>query len=139
MRRARRRGGVNNITNTNNISTRPNTRTNSIPYVPNRTFGFKRSGSPPPITKYTCNNVTKILNNSNVYKQFNSKVRNTLKNELCKPYNEVTIELAKEKALKSLTKASFKEFMTLTMNPKYFGRSWLSRYQTNNTTSKKKQ
>jgi hypothetical protein len=143
LRRTRHRGGVGNtkFNNTqvevlnnnswNDISTRPNSRNrpnklgaNNIPYKP---MGFRRSGNRT-IKKYTCDEVANILNTSNVYKNSNSKVRNILKTELCKSHDETTIEIAKEKALTNPSQKTFKEFMTLAMNPALFGKTWKSRY-----------
>jgi hypothetical protein len=135
LRRTRRRGGlsntqfeVSNNINWNAIDTRPNSRIRAnIPNVPYKPMGFRRSGNRE-VKKYTCDEVSNILNKSNVYKNSNSKVRNILKTELCKSHDETTIEIAKEKALTNPSQKTFKEFMTLAMNPALFGKTWKSRY-----------
>lgn len=96
MRRTRKRGGEGN---------------NS--YVPESSFGFKRSGvsTVKNVKKYTCEELRDVVEQSGDFKKFDAKQQEMLRQLVCFPQGDKVAEDARQRAIEFPMESSFKNFI----------------------------
>jgi hypothetical protein len=97
MRRTRRRGGE----------------VNNNSYVPQPSFGFKRTGmsAVKNVKKYTCEELRDLVEQSGDIKKFNGKQQEMLKQMICFPQMDKAAENARQHAIELPEESSFKNFI----------------------------